>query len=345
MEKHRDIEAAPPVSLLLVNEDEASSGKEQSETTQTASLLVTWDSPDDPLNPYNWSQPRKWALTLLLSLGGLVTLMASTMMAPALAAIANDLGTSQASAQIFLSIFVLAFAFGPMVLAPLSEVFGRRPVWILSSCFFILWNTVSGFSNSTGLLIASRLLAGIGASVEYAIPRAVLGDTWKPSQRGQSLSISTFIPLLGPALGPSKQSSVYFAIMLVSPSILLERYPCRQIEHSGCALTEERVLIRNHSHRRGSYPVTRMEVDVLDPLHLRRPPRHLGPVRLPRAIQRHHPQKKGYQAARIHRPRLLHRSRRAFRAPEVETRSLFGPAASHARLRAVYSGHAVLPCL
>ncbi|KAI1806575.1 MFS general substrate transporter [Daldinia bambusicola] len=165
-------------------------------------LLVTWNGDDDPEHPYNWSLTRKWAITILLSNGGLVTLMSGAMLAPALKSIAADLQTDEEETQIFLSIFVLAFAFGPMVLSPLAEVFGRRPVWMLSSCFYILWNTVAGFSQTPGLLIASRILSGIGASAEFAVSNPVLSDTWIPEQRGASFAISTFIPLLGPALGP-----------------------------------------------------------------------------------------------------------------------------------------------
>ncbi|KAK6949555.1 hypothetical protein Daesc_009638 [Daldinia eschscholtzii] len=165
-------------------------------------LLVTWNGDDDPEHPYNWPLTRKWTITILLSNGGLVTLMSGAMLAPALKSIAADLNTDEEETQIFLSIFVLAFAFGPMILSPLAEVFGRRPVWMLSSCFYILWNTVAGFSRTPGLLITSRILSGIGASAEFAISNPVLSDTWIPAQRGTSFAISTFIPLLGPALGP-----------------------------------------------------------------------------------------------------------------------------------------------
>ncbi|KAI1845285.1 hypothetical protein JX266_008595 [Neoarthrinium moseri] len=167
-----------------------------------ASLLVTWDGDEDPQHPFNWPQARKWAITILLSNGGLVTLMSGAMLAPALHSIAHDLETDEEETQIFLSIFILAFAFGPMVLSPLAEVFGRRPVWLLGSCFYVLWNTVAGFSQTPGLMIASRVLSGIGASVEFAITQPVLSDCWVPAERGKSFSISTFIPLLGPAIGP-----------------------------------------------------------------------------------------------------------------------------------------------
>ncbi|KAH9886195.1 major facilitator superfamily transporter [Xylariomycetidae sp. FL2044] len=176
---------------------------EKSKPGETAeSLMVTWDGELDPLHPFNWSKPRKWGITLLLSNGGLVTLMSGAMLAPALQSISRDLHTNEEETQIFLSVFVLAFAFGPMVLSPLAEVFGRRPVWLISSCFYILWNTVAGFSRTPGLMIASRILSGIGASAEFAVTNPVLADCWVPAERGKSYTISTFIPLLGPAIGP-----------------------------------------------------------------------------------------------------------------------------------------------
>ncbi|KAL2371819.1 hypothetical protein RJ035_002834 [Blastomyces gilchristii] len=111
---------------------ESRSEDKEAEENQTNSqwdqdeLLVDWDGPDDPKNPLNWSRFRKWAVALLTSLGGLVTLMSGAMLAPALDAIAKDLNTSPGTTNMCLSIFVLAFAFGPMVLAPMTEIFGRR---------------------------------------------------------------------------------------------------------------------------------------------------------------------------------------------------------------------------
>lgn len=133
---------------------------------------VTWDGPDDPANPLNWSAWMKWAVTLLTSLGSMVTMMSSTMIAPALPTISRDLHINDETTQLTLSIFVLSFAFGPMVLAPTSEIFGRKPVWLLSGCFYILWNTVCGFSTTNGLIIASRLFSGLGGSVQYAVRKS-----------------------------------------------------------------------------------------------------------------------------------------------------------------------------
>lgn len=77
---------------------------------------------------------------------------------------------SQSNAQLTLSIFVLAFGLGPLVLAPCTEIFGR-PVWLLSGVFYTLWSIVCGFSSNKSTLIASRLLSGLGGSVDFAVSR------------------------------------------------------------------------------------------------------------------------------------------------------------------------------
>lgn len=90
-------------------------------------------------------------------------------MAPAVPAIGHDLGIDEATALMALSILVLAFAFGPLILAPMTEVFGRRPVWILSSSWFVIWNATCGFAPNKATMIVSRFMAGLGASGEFAV--------------------------------------------------------------------------------------------------------------------------------------------------------------------------------
>ena len=106
---------------------------------------------------------------LLVSLSGLVTLMSGSMIAPALSELGRDLSLDDTTAQLSLSIFVLSYAVGPMLLAPITELYGRRPIWLFCGCFYVLWNTICGFARNNATMIASRLLAGIGASAEFAV--------------------------------------------------------------------------------------------------------------------------------------------------------------------------------
>lgn len=100
-------------------------------------------------------------------------------MAPAIPTIAVDLKMSNIESTMALSAYVLATAFGPLVIGPLSEVYGRKTIIHITNIWFLAWNLICGFANSKGLLIAARLLAGFGASAVYTVAYGVLADIWQ----------------------------------------------------------------------------------------------------------------------------------------------------------------------
>ncbi|KAI0168848.1 caffeine resistance protein [Hypoxylon sp. FL1284] len=165
-------------------------------------LLVAFDQPYDPENPLDWQTSRKWMVTDVLSATGFNRIMVSTIMAPALSTIASELDMNPTESAMSLSIYLLATAFGPLFIGPLSEVYGRQFVLHASNVWFLVWNVVCGFATTKGTLIAARFLAGFGASAIYALAGGVLGDVWRPEQRGRSLGVYLLIPLLGAAVGP-----------------------------------------------------------------------------------------------------------------------------------------------
>ncbi|KAI9824357.1 MAG: hypothetical protein M1826_007379 [Phylliscum demangeonii] len=165
--------------------------------------LVTWDGADDACNPKNWTAHKKWAATLVVSSFTFISPVSSSMVAPALSAIAAEFGIqNQVEMQLTLSIFVLAYAIGPLVLGPLSEVYGRARVLQAANLFYLVWNLACGFSRSKGQMIAFRFLSGLGGSAPLAIGGGVLSDCWGTEERGRSISIYSLAPLLGPAVGP-----------------------------------------------------------------------------------------------------------------------------------------------
>ncbi|KAK7428210.1 hypothetical protein QQZ08_005276 [Neonectria magnoliae] len=121
-------------------------------------------------------------------------------MASALSTIAKELDMNSAQSVMALSIYLLATAFGPLVIGPLSEIYGRQRILHVSDIWFLVWNFACGFAYTKGLLIAARFLAGFGASSVYALAGGVLGDVWSPEQRGRSLGMYLLIPLLGAAV-------------------------------------------------------------------------------------------------------------------------------------------------
>jgi MFS family permease len=169
----------------------------------TNTTKVTWDSPDDPANPKNWSMKRKWAATLIVSAFTLVSPISSSMISPALVSISKEFNiTNQVEAQLTLSIFVLAYAVGPLFLGPLSEIYGRVVVLQVANLFYLAWNLACGFAQNSGQLMAFRFMSGLGGSAPLAIGGGLLSDCFHAEQRGKAISIYSLAPLLGPAIGP-----------------------------------------------------------------------------------------------------------------------------------------------
>ena len=165
--------------------------------------LVTWDGPDDPANPKNWTKKRRWAATITVSLFTFISPVSSSMIAPALGKIQDEFHIkSESQAGLALSVFVLAFAVGPLIIGPMSELFGRRIVLQISNLFYFCFNLACGFAQSPGQLIAFRFLSGLGGSAPLGIGGGVLGDLWMPQERGKAMALYSMMPLLGPAIGP-----------------------------------------------------------------------------------------------------------------------------------------------
>jgi MFS family permease len=131
---------------------------------------VTWNGSNDPANPKNWSFGRKWAATAIVSLFSFLSPLSSSMIAPALPALDAEFKiTNAVESQIMLSIFVLAYAIGPLFLGPLSEVYGRSLVIQGSNIFYLVFNTACGASKTRVQMTVFRFLAGVGGSAPLSV--------------------------------------------------------------------------------------------------------------------------------------------------------------------------------
>lgn len=130
---------------------------------------VSWDGPEDAANPYNWPNRRKIIVGIVCSASQLVTTMSASMIAPALDQILVDLNMAASTGQIAFSVFFLGLGFGPFLVAPLAETYGRKPVWIAGNLVYILWNSLCPVGNSSAMMIVGRLLAASGCSVGVTV--------------------------------------------------------------------------------------------------------------------------------------------------------------------------------
>ena len=141
-----------------------------------------------------------WAADLLLRLSPL----ASTMPAPTASAIAADFPVADPKTESTLvtTIYVLAYVFGPLIIAPLSELYGRLPLYHVWNTVYLVFSIACAVAGSMSSLIAFRFLAGLASSCPLTIGAGTIADIVPMQKRGLAMTFWVMGPLVGPTIGP-----------------------------------------------------------------------------------------------------------------------------------------------
>ena len=121
---------------------------------------------------------------------------------PALPAIARALDTDSAGVQLTLSVYLLGFGAGQLLVGPLSDRFGRRPVMLWGMLVFVLSSVVCALADSITTLVVARLLQAFGACAGPVLGRAVVRDVYGPAESARMLSHVSTATALAPLLAP-----------------------------------------------------------------------------------------------------------------------------------------------
>ncbi|KAM0819802.1 putative Major facilitator superfamily domain-containing protein [Seiridium cardinale] len=165
--------------------------------------IIDWEGPDDPENPRNWPSLKKSLHVVLISIFTLYGNLASTMFAPGASQLVREFGiTSEVLAAFTVSIYLLGFALGPLVISPLSEVYGRLIINQVCNLIFIAFTIGCAASTSSPMFFVFRFIAGCACSAPMTIGGAVIADVTHPEKRGKAMAVWAMGPLLGPVLHP-----------------------------------------------------------------------------------------------------------------------------------------------
>ncbi|KAJ9619098.1 hypothetical protein H2204_012809 [Knufia peltigerae] len=169
----------------------------------TNDLIVDWAGDDDPENPLNWPSKRKGINIALLSCLTFVTPLASSMFAPGIPLVMKDFhSTSVFYATFAVSVYLVGYSFGPLVFAPLSELYGRLPVYLVTNVLFIIFTIACAVAPSLGSLIGFRFLAGSAGSAPLVLGGGSVADLYPREKRGSKMAVFSIGPLIGPVAGP-----------------------------------------------------------------------------------------------------------------------------------------------
>lgn len=159
-------------------------------------------------------------LGLLAAMGPLST----DLVLPAFTGIAEDLQTTEATVQLTLTGFLIGIGCGPLVVGPLSDRFGRRPVLFAALVLYALAALAMAFSGSIVLLIVLRAVQGLGAAAAVVLSRAVAADltTGVRSVRAVSIiSVAVGIgAIIAPTIGGALQTTFDWHAVFLASAVL-----------------------------------------------------------------------------------------------------------------------------
>ncbi|QYF91669.1 multidrug effflux MFS transporter [Massilia sp. PAMC28688] len=171
--------------------------------------------------------------------------------------LATYFGAPQATVQLTLSMFVIAFGAAQLAVGPLSDRFGRRPVVLGGLLLYVLASLLCAISPTIDLLIAARFLQALGCCAAIVIARAIVRDAYSTEDSSRVIArASTWLslaPLLGPILGSYLQvtfgwRAAFVALSLLSAAItvaVILRLP-ETNEHKNPRATEWAGLLENY---------------------------------------------------------------------------------------------------
>ncbi|KAF2223014.1 major facilitator superfamily domain-containing protein [Elsinoe ampelina] len=169
--------------------------------TEDDPFIVSW-IPDDPRNPQNWSGARKWTITAIVAVATLAVAFVSSAYSGGARQIIQQFEISQEVSVLGVSLFVLGFAIGPLLWAPLSEMFGRQVLFFTTYAGLTAFNAGAAGSQNIESLLIQRFFAGAIGSSPLTNAGGVLADMFSANERGVAMSLFAAAPFMGPVIGP-----------------------------------------------------------------------------------------------------------------------------------------------
>lgn len=153
-------------------------------------------------SPLTWSSARKATGLALACISTFLTAYSAGSYSPPSRLIAADIHATHVEVLVGIVTFCMGFAVAPMALAPVSEIWGRYPVFFGAGIMFVVFQALcSVMPNLAGMLVA-RFFVGCGGSVFSSVMAGVLADLWKKEERNTPMALFSGAVLAGTGAGP-----------------------------------------------------------------------------------------------------------------------------------------------
>ncbi|KAB5586011.1 putative fluconazole resistance protein [Coniochaeta sp. 2T2.1] len=164
--------------------------------------VVEFDGPDDPLHAQNWPLRKKLITAAILGYTTMVSAFGSSIFSAATRVVSEQYGVSSVVGILGVSLYVLGFAFGPTLWAPLSELKGRRLPLVVAMFGFSLFSIATATAKDLQTIMLCRFFGGFFGACPLAVVAAVFSDMFDNRTRGIAITIFSMAVFTGPLLAP-----------------------------------------------------------------------------------------------------------------------------------------------
>ena len=144
-----------------------------------------------------FSHLKKWLITLDVAIATLAVAFVSTAYSGTIAQLIAEFGCSNEVATLGISLFVLGFAVGPLLWAPLSELYGRQLLFIGTYIVLTIFNAAAAGAPNMASVIVFRFLAGTFGASPLTNAGGVIADMFPANERGLGMALFAAAPFLG----------------------------------------------------------------------------------------------------------------------------------------------------
>lgn len=154
------------------------------------------------VSPLTWSASRKHTIIFLSGITSIFVSYAAGSYNAASEQISKQWSVSRTATYLGITTFTIGFAIAPMILAPFSELNGRRPVFVFTGIVFFVSHLACAVTPSFPGLLVARFFVGVGGSTFSSTIGGVISDIYHKEDRNTPMALFTGLTMFGTGLGP-----------------------------------------------------------------------------------------------------------------------------------------------
>ncbi|KAF2267771.1 MFS general substrate transporter [Lojkania enalia] len=154
-------------------------------------------------NPRDWSMAKKGMIIAFMSFSTLVVVMYSTAYTSGIPGMMETFGISSKTPVVLgVTTYLMGLALGSILLAPLSEMYGRRPVYLIAVFTFVVLIIPCALATNLATMLVVRFLGAIAGAAMISNAPGTVSDIVPDEYRALAFSIWSIGPMNGPVIGP-----------------------------------------------------------------------------------------------------------------------------------------------